>query len=140
MHGVVVVSPCRCLIWLISADRSTSTPRSAPRPAPLHHHQTSQRANSQLFAVSPNYSLELPASLTRPPRHPACQLALADDMDSVNPIDPWAAPTTKVFALIGVVWLSLKIFSFWRLIASLLIIPGQKVSFDVCYPCLLLPY
>ncbi|GAB7364822.1 hypothetical protein MBLNU230_g5616t1 [Neophaeotheca triangularis] len=49
-------------------------------------------------------------------------------MDSVNPIDPWAAPTTKLFALIGVVWLSLKIFSFWRLIASLLIIPGTKLS------------
>lgn len=48
-------------------------------------------------------------------------------MDKINPIDPWAAPTTKAFAFIGVLWVSYKIFSFWRLIASLFILPGQSV-------------
>lgn len=42
--------------------------------------------------------------------------------------DYWASPTTQVFALIGVLWLSLKILSFWRMIASLFILPGIKVS------------
>lgn len=48
-------------------------------------------------------------------------------MESINPIDPWAAPTTKAFAFIGVLWVSYKILSFWRLIASLFILPGQSV-------------
>lgn len=48
-------------------------------------------------------------------------------MEQLNPIDPWAAPTTKVFAFIGVAYVSYKIFSFWRLIASLFILPGQSV-------------
>jgi len=42
--------------------------------------------------------------------------------------DPWAASTTQAFALIGVLWLSSKIFSFWRLIASLFVLPGTSVS------------
>lgn len=41
--------------------------------------------------------------------------------------DYWASPTTQIFALIGVLWLSLKILSFWRMIASLFILPGIKV-------------
>jgi 17beta-estradiol 17-dehydrogenase / very-long-chain 3-oxoacyl-CoA reductase len=48
-------------------------------------------------------------------------------MDKVGSIDPWASVTTKAFALIGVLWVSFKIFSFWRLIASLFILPGQSV-------------
>jgi len=50
-------------------------------------------------------------------------------MDKLNPIDPWAAPATQAFAFIGVLWVSYKIFSFWRLIASLFILPGQSVCF-----------
>ena len=42
--------------------------------------------------------------------------------------DYWASPTTQVFAFIGLLWLSLKIFSFWRMIASLFILPGTSVS------------
>ena len=48
-------------------------------------------------------------------------------MDKLNPIDPWAAPATQAFAFIGVLYVSYKIFSFWRLIASLFILPGQSV-------------
>jgi 17beta-estradiol 17-dehydrogenase / very-long-chain 3-oxoacyl-CoA reductase len=48
-------------------------------------------------------------------------------MDNLNPIDPWAAPATKVAAFIGVFWVSFKILSFWRMIASLFILPGQSV-------------
>jgi 17beta-estradiol 17-dehydrogenase / very-long-chain 3-oxoacyl-CoA reductase len=48
-------------------------------------------------------------------------------MDNMNPIDPWAAPATKVAAFIGVFWVSYKILSFWRMIASLFILPGQSV-------------
>jgi 17beta-estradiol 17-dehydrogenase / very-long-chain 3-oxoacyl-CoA reductase len=42
--------------------------------------------------------------------------------------DYWASPTTQIFAFIGVLWLSLKIFSFWRMIASLFVLPGTSVS------------
>lgn len=42
--------------------------------------------------------------------------------------DYWASPTTQVFAFIGLLWLSLKIFSFWRMIASLFVLPGISVS------------
>ncbi|KAK4548268.1 hypothetical protein LTR36_010138 [Oleoguttula mirabilis] len=42
--------------------------------------------------------------------------------------DTWASPTTQLFAFIGVLWLSSKIFSFWRLIASLFILPGTPLS------------
>lgn len=49
-------------------------------------------------------------------------------METLNPIDPYASATTKIFAGVGVLYLSLKIFSFWRLIASLFILPGQSVS------------
>jgi len=49
--------------------------------------------------------------------------------------DHLAAPATFIFALIGVLFVSLKIFSFWRLIASLFILPGTSVRilevFDV---------
>jgi hypothetical protein len=41
-------------------------------------------------------------------------------------IDQLAVPATQVFAFIGLLWLSLKIFSFWRLIASLFILPGTR--------------
>ncbi|KAK6429988.1 hypothetical protein LTR95_013862 [Oleoguttula sp. CCFEE 5521] len=49
-------------------------------------------------------------------------------MDQLNPVDPYAALATQVAALIGVLFISLKIFSFWRMIASLFFIPGQKLS------------
>ncbi|KXT15068.1 hypothetical protein AC579_1503 [Pseudocercospora musae] len=49
-------------------------------------------------------------------------------MESVSPIDPWAAPSTQVFAFIGLLFISVKIFSFWRLIASLLVLPGIPLS------------
>ncbi|KAI6824346.1 Very-long-chain 3-oxoacyl-CoA [Hortaea werneckii] len=42
--------------------------------------------------------------------------------------DAWAAPVTAVFAFVGVLWLSLKIFSFWRLVASLFVLPGTSLS------------
>ncbi len=42
--------------------------------------------------------------------------------------DYWASPTTQVFAFIGILWLSYQIFSFWRMIASLFILPGSSVS------------
>lgn len=42
--------------------------------------------------------------------------------------DAWAAPTTQVFAFIGLLWLALKIFSFWRMMASLFLLPGTSVS------------
>jgi 17beta-estradiol 17-dehydrogenase / very-long-chain 3-oxoacyl-CoA reductase len=52
-------------------------------------------------------------------------------MENLNPIDPWAAPATKVAAFIGVFWVSYKILSFWRMIASLFILPGQSVCVQV---------
>jgi hypothetical protein len=42
--------------------------------------------------------------------------------------DPWKEPVTALFAGIGLLYISLKIFSFWRLIASLFILPGTSVS------------
>ncbi|KAF2484831.1 hypothetical protein BDY17DRAFT_321730 [Neohortaea acidophila] len=42
--------------------------------------------------------------------------------------DYWASPTTQIFAFIGLFWLSIKIFSFWRLIASLFILPGTSLT------------
>lgn len=48
-------------------------------------------------------------------------------MDAVPGIDKWASPTTQVFAFIGILFVTLKIFSFWRLIASLFILPGVSV-------------
>ena len=38
-----------------------------------------------------------------------------------------ASPATQVFAVIGLLWLSSKIFSFSRLLASIFIIPGISV-------------
>ena len=52
----------------------------------------------------------------------------ADAVHTLTGIDPWAAPTTQVFALIGLLWLCSKIFSFWRAIASLFFLPGASVS------------
>ncbi|KAF7189327.1 Very-long-chain 3-oxoacyl-CoA reductase [Pseudocercospora fuligena] len=49
-------------------------------------------------------------------------------MEKVSPIDPWAAPSTQVFAFIGLLFISVKIFSFWRLIASLFVVPGIPLS------------
>ena len=54
-------------------------------------------------------------------------------MDKISPIDPWASATTKAFAFIGVLWVSFKIFSFWRLIVSLFILPGQSVCLSYIY-------
>ncbi|KAK5166864.1 uncharacterized protein LTR77_007593 [Saxophila tyrrhenica] len=42
--------------------------------------------------------------------------------------DYYASATTQTFAFIGLLWLSLKIFSFWRMIASLFILPGASLS------------
>lgn len=42
--------------------------------------------------------------------------------------DPWKEPVTALFAGIGILYITLKIFSFWRLIASLFILPGTSVS------------
>jgi hypothetical protein len=47
--------------------------------------------------------------------------------------DPWKEPVTALFAGIGLLYISLKIFSFWRLIASLFILPGTSVSILVFY-------
>ena len=47
---------------------------------------------------------------------------------SAEDYDYYAAPSTQVFAFIGLLWLSLKIFSFWRMIASLFVLPGKDVS------------
>lgn len=54
-------------------------------------------------------------------------------MDSAVPIDPYAAPTTQVFAAMGLLWLSWHIFSFWRLMASLFILPGTSVCTSTTY-------
>ncbi|CAK4034846.1 Very-long-chain 3-oxoacyl- reductase [Lecanosticta acicola] len=48
--------------------------------------------------------------------------------EAMPDMDKWAGPTTQVFAFIGLLWLSTKIFSFWRLIASLFLLPGAKLS------------
>jgi 17beta-estradiol 17-dehydrogenase / very-long-chain 3-oxoacyl-CoA reductase len=47
--------------------------------------------------------------------------------------DPWKEPVTALFAGIGLLYISLKIFSFWRLIASLFILPGTSVSVSVTF-------
>ena len=47
--------------------------------------------------------------------------------DMVTSADQWASPATQLFAFVGLLWLSLKIFSFWRMIASLSILPGISV-------------
>lgn len=46
--------------------------------------------------------------------------------------DPWKEPVTALFAGIGILYITLKIFSFWRLIASLFILPGTSVSTLPC--------
>ena len=48
-------------------------------------------------------------------------------LQNLTDVDYWASPTTQVFAFIGLLWVSLKIFSFWRLIASLFVLPGVSV-------------
>ena len=58
------------------------------------------------------------------------QIVSVDDM-AVIIEDPWKEPVTALFAGIGLLYISLKIFSFWRLIASLFILPGTSVSFLV---------
>lgn len=106
---------------------------SAHHASTLRVERTPRRGASRLLGDS-----QLPSIFTSP----ACQksnkveysleayqkqsLNMAG-MEQLNPIDPWAAPTTKVFAFIGVAYVSYKIFSFWRLIASLFILPGQSV-------------
>ena len=42
--------------------------------------------------------------------------------------DHWVSPTTQVFAFVGLLYLSLKILSFWRMIVSLLILPGTPLA------------
>ncbi|KAF2152093.1 NAD(P)-binding protein [Myriangium duriaei CBS 260.36] len=42
--------------------------------------------------------------------------------------DPWARPAAFAFSLIGVLFVSVKIFSFWRMVASLFILPGESLS------------
>ncbi|GAB7348202.1 hypothetical protein MBLNU459_g6206t1 [Dothideomycetes sp. NU459] len=42
--------------------------------------------------------------------------------------DPLEKPVTAIFAFIGLLYVTLKIFSFWRLIASLFILPGASLS------------
>jgi len=49
-------------------------------------------------------------------------------MENLTDTDYWASPTTQIFAFIGLLYITLKIFSFWRLIASLFILPGTNVS------------
>lgn len=49
-------------------------------------------------------------------------------MEKLRDEDSLAAPVTAVFAFIGLLYISLKIFSFWRLIASLFILPGTSLS------------
>lgn len=49
-------------------------------------------------------------------------------MDSAESIDRWAAPSTQLFAIIGLLWISIKILSFWRMIASLFFLPGVSVG------------
>ena len=46
----------------------------------------------------------------------------------VGETDYWTSPTVQIFAFIGLLWLSLKIFSFWRMITSLFFLPGISVS------------
>ncbi|EME44214.1 hypothetical protein DOTSEDRAFT_71895 [Dothistroma septosporum NZE10] len=48
--------------------------------------------------------------------------------ENLIPVDIYAAPSTQVFAFIGIAFISWHIFSFWRLIASLFILPGAKLS------------
>ena len=55
------------------------------------------------------------------------QIVSVNDM-AVLIEDPWKEPVTALFAGIGLLYISLKIFSFWRLIASLFILPGTSVS------------
>jgi len=47
--------------------------------------------------------------------------------DKVTSADKWASPATQLFAFVGLLWLSLRIFSFWRMIGSLFILPGISV-------------
>lgn len=47
--------------------------------------------------------------------------------------DPLKEPVTAVFAAIGLLFITLKIFSFWRLIASLFILPGTSVRHSMCF-------
>ena len=75
--------------------------------------------------ITPNQELYLSIANRQHPQ-------ITTIMDKLNPIDPWAAPATQAFAFIGVLVVSYKIFSFWRLIASLFILPGQSVC---VYPC-----
>lgn len=75
--------------------------------------------NLQLY--EPDEHLSLPLDI----RNMEDKVASALGSDST---DYWASPTTQVFAFIGILWLSYQIFSFWRMIASLFILPGASVS------------
>ena len=49
-------------------------------------------------------------------------------MSVINEVeDTLTKPVTAIFAFIGILYVSLKIFSFWRMIASLFILPGKSV-------------
>ncbi|TKX26580.1 hypothetical protein C1H76_1112 [Elsinoe australis] len=50
-------------------------------------------------------------------------------MSSLDQIeDTLTKPVTFVFTFIGILYVSLKILSFWRMIASLLVVPGESLS------------
>lgn len=50
-----------------------------------------------------------------------------DTVHTIMGADYFASPTTQIFAFIGLLYVSVKIFSFWRLIASLFVLPGTNV-------------
>jgi 17beta-estradiol 17-dehydrogenase / very-long-chain 3-oxoacyl-CoA reductase len=51
-------------------------------------------------------------------------------------LDKYAVPATQALAFIGLLWITLKIFSFWRLIASLFILPGISVRSNNLHHCI----
>jgi len=79
----------------------------------------------------PHFDLEVLLTRLAPQQSMANSQKMADTAEHLKDIassaDKWASPATQVFAFIGLLWLSLKIFSFWRMIASLFILPGISV-------------
>lgn len=88
------------------------------------------RTKAQLVFVFPQYHTLPIADRTNSmaTSHAAQEKANAalESLASTAP-DPWASSTTQIFVLIGVLYLSLRIFSFWRMIASLFLLPGTSV-------------
>jgi len=55
-------------------------------------------------------------------------LNLTITMSVINEVeDTLTKPVTAIFAFVGILYISLKIFSFWRLVASLFVLPGKSV-------------